>query len=590
MAGNIKRQVTFLFLAVVVTVIAITIGLSAAQYQDAVENAHRETLNIAVSLQEQALRTLNGTGERLSDVAVSFAGIPDLQKKDGPVQLLTVQGGSAPSFIQRIELLNTEGQLIGSSAPEKSILHDQSGKDYFKVHKEKQPVQLFVGAPGVAVSTAPLIPISRSLDAMSSSFEGVLVAWVAADLFHSLYSSFDIGAEGVIALLRQDGWLIARIPADPAMIGKNFGHSPVFEHLKTEQKGTFESLYVHDKSPRITGFVRMDALHLVLIVGRDKEELLRPWRTMMFYQLGYGLALSSVFAVFTFLVIRQVRSREKAESRARQVEEMAGQLSLEVAERKKAEQQIRSFNATLEKRVSDRTAQLEKALSDLEGFSYSVSHDLRAPMRAVHGFITILEEEYSSVFDDEGLRLLEVIRKNADKMGMLIDDILDFSKAGFMKIQYVSLDMNVLVQEVWEALAEQRKEVRYTFQMDELPAVEGDRHAIYQVWWNLLGNAIKFSHGREKPQIKVTAEETENEVRFCVTDNGVGFSQEYAGKLFVLFQRLHGMDEYEGTGLGLALSKRYIEKHGGAMTAEGEPDGGAVFCFTLPRNSKERKR
>ena len=232
--------------------------------------------------------------------------------------------------------------------------------------------------------------------------------------------------------------------------------------------------------------------------------------------------------------------------------------------------------------LSRRTKELETANSDLEGFSYSVSHDLRAPLRAIDGFIAILQEDYAEQLDAEGRRLFGIVSDNARKMGHLIDDILAFSRAGRLELELLPVNMNALVDEVWDSLAEQRGDRPIDFQHTELPTVAADPRSLRQVWQNLLGNAIKFTRDRQPARIEVAAEQRDDLVWFSVKDNGAGFKQDYQDKLFVLFQRLHGMDEFAGTGVGLAIVKRFVQKHGGQVTAEGGVDSGATFRFGLP--------
>lgn len=257
----------------------------------------------------------------------------------------------------------------------------------------------------------------------------------------------------------------------------------------------------------------------------------------------------------------------------------------DITERKQAEAAVHRLNAELEERVKRRTAELETAVKDLEGFSYSVSHDLRAPLRAIDGFVSVLAEDYAPQLDDEGQRFLRIVSDNANKMGHLIDDILAFSRAGRLELERKEVDMQALVNEVWNALAGERGERPVEFHLDNLPTACGDPHALRQVWQNLLANAIKFTRGRDPAVIKVTAEQHPAETCYTVKDNGVGFNPDYVGKLFVLFQRLHGMDEFEGTGVGLAIVHRFVQKHRGRVEADGRPDEGATFRFTLPHPS-----
>ncbi len=261
---------------------------------------------------------------------------------------------------------------------------------------------------------------------------------------------------------------------------------------------------------------------------------------------------------------------------------VAARLIGEIVQRKRAEEQIRQLNAELEQRVFQRTTELQVSNADLENFSYSVSHDLRAPLRAIDGFATILREDYAGKLDAEGLRLFQVVSDNAQKMGRLIDDILAFSRAGRLELQLIPLDMTALVQQVWQELEHQRAGRAIEFRLADLPPATGDPAVMHQVLQNLLGNAVKFTRGREVALIEVDGQCHGGENIYSIRDNGAGFDMEYVDKLFGLFQRLHGMEEFVGTGVGLAIVKRFVTKHGGRVWAEGRPGAGATFWFSLP--------
>lgn len=228
-----------------------------------------------------------------------------------------------------------------------------------------------------------------------------------------------------------------------------------------------------------------------------------------------------------------------------------------------------------------RTAELEAANADLESFSYSVSHDLRAPLRAIDGYSAIIREDHAAGLDEEGRRLFDVVGENAQKMARLIEDILAFSRAGRHELLVVPIDMKALAREVWRGLEPQREGRRIEFRLEELPPACGDPVALRQVLQNLLGNAVKFTRKRDPAVIEMTGRREGGEVCYTIRDNGSGFDMAYAGKLFVMFQRLHGMEEFEGTGVGLAIVKRFISKHGGRVWAEGRPEEGAAISFTL---------
>ncbi len=256
----------------------------------------------------------------------------------------------------------------------------------------------------------------------------------------------------------------------------------------------------------------------------------------------------------------------------------------DVTARRRAEREVLRVNAELEQRVRERTAALEAANRELESFSYSVSHDLRAPLRAISGFSKILVDEHGDNLDAEGRRLVGVVRTNTARMGQLIDDLLAFSRVARQELRTAEIDMRALAESAFaEALAAEPAGAHpITFVLGDLPAVEGDASLFRQVWINLLANALKFTAPKAERRIEVDSQIVDGTVRFRVRDNGVGFDMAYADKLFGVFQRLHARDEFEGTGVGLALVLRIMQRHGGRAWGEGTPGAGATFCFELP--------
>ena len=258
-------------------------------------------------------------------------------------------------------------------------------------------------------------------------------------------------------------------------------------------------------------------------------------------------------------------------------------ISRDITELKQAEDKINELNRNLERRVVERTAQLEAANKELEAFSYSVSHDLRTPLRAIDGFSHILLDNYTDKLDEEGRRLLNVVRDNTSRMGQLIDDILKFSRTSRLEMSFSEIDMEGMARSVVEELqpivAAGRK---LQVEIEPIPPVTGDRAMMHQVFVNLLSNAIKFSRSQETATIKVGGGIDGNEAVYYVKDNGAGFDMQYAGKLFGVFQRLHGINEFEGTGIGLAIVKRIITRHGGRVWAESKVNEGATIYFAIP--------
>jgi hypothetical protein len=237
----------------------------------------------------------------------------------------------------------------------------------------------------------------------------------------------------------------------------------------------------------------------------------------------------------------------------------------------------------LEKNVRLRTAELETAVKELESFSYSVSHDLRAPLRAIDGYVQILLEDFSGELDAEGTRVCNVISASARKMGRLIDDLLAFSRSGKASIGLYPIDMGPMANSIFHEITSEGLRDRIEFNVEKLPAALGDPSLIKQVWANLISNAIKFSSKKDHPSIAIRFERIDGETVYSISDNGAGFDMEYADKLFGVFQRLHSQGEFEGTGIGLAIVQRIIQRHGGRIWARAEPEKGAAFYFTLGR-------
>jgi signal transduction histidine kinase len=225
---------------------------------------------------------------------------------------------------------------------------------------------------------------------------------------------------------------------------------------------------------------------------------------------------------------------------------------------------------------------LEAANRELESFSYSVSHDLRSPLRAIDGYSLMLEEDYAAQLDETARRYIKTIRAGSQRMAALIDDLLTFSRLSRQSLNRQTVDMNTLARRAAAEVLESQPEPKPAVNIAELPPVPGDPALLRQVWTNLISNAVKYSAKSPTPEVRIRAESAGRQVRYEVQDNGVGFDMKYADKLFGVFQRLHSMDEYPGTGVGLAIVQRIINRHEGAVTAKGERGKGATFGFTLP--------
>ncbi|MGC1391846.1 MAG: PAS domain S-box protein [Bacteroidales bacterium] len=261
----------------------------------------------------------------------------------------------------------------------------------------------------------------------------------------------------------------------------------------------------------------------------------------------------------------------------------------DITDRKNAEFQIKKLNEELEGRVIQRTEMLEAANKELEAFSYSVSHDLRAPLRAVHGYSKILLEDYEDKLDDEGRRVCNIISSSAMQMGGLIDDLLSFSRIGRSHLNPGVINMKSQAESLFTELSNETEKAKIHLEIGKLHKAYGDQSLIKHVWNNLISNALKYTSKQPNPEVTIGSKKEGEMVTYFVKDNGVGFDMQYSHKLFGVFQRLHNESEFEGNGVGLAIVQRIVLRHGGKVWAEGEVGKGATFYFSLPADDKGQK-
>jgi PAS domain S-box-containing protein len=318
---------------------------------------------------------------------------------------------------------------------------------------------------------------------------------------------------------------------------------------------------VWDLFPETLGTVFWDQTHEAAREGRPSHfehysDRLKRWFEHSAYPSPEGLT------VFTRDITDRKRNRSELEG---------------------AKAQIELLNEQLEHRVQERTAELHATIKELEAFSYSVSHDLRAPLRAIDGFSKLLSEDYYSQIDAEGRRLIDVIRNSTVKMGRLIDGLLAFSRLGRQALGSSKVDMTELANDALAEVESAETGRNLEIRIGNLAPALGDRLLIKQVFVNLLSNAIKFTRDKNPAIIEVGCELDEDQNVFHVRDNGAGFDMRYADKLFGVFQRLHAVNEFEGTGLGLAIVQRIVHRHGGRVWAQGALNKGATIYFSLPK-------
>ncbi len=389
----------------------------------------------------------------------------------------------------------------------------------------------------------------------------------------------------VAALISNFRDITARKQAEDAIILAEANYREIFDKssdaIYVHEMETGRVIEVNHRASEITGYTREELLN------NDPQEFItdNPDYGLLHARSYLQKAGAGVPQLFEWLGKNKDGSSSWLEVNLKKAT-IAGKERIlaffrEINDRKKAQFEILKLNQDLEQKVINRTEKLETANKELEAFSYSVSHDLRAPLRAINGFAKMLEENYSATFDNEAKRLFNRIKENAKKMGRLIDDLLEFSRLGRKEIHKSPVQMTELFK---ESLLEIESTINHKaeVQIHQLHTANADNTMIKQVMINLLLNAVKYSSKTEKPFIEIKSYVEGNEIIYSVSDNGVGFKNQYADKLFGVFQRLHLQADFEGTGVGLALVERIISKHGGRVWGAGELNKGATFSFTLP--------
>jgi PAS domain S-box-containing protein len=378
------------------------------------------------------------------------------------------------------------------------------------------------------------------------------------DQLLSIALSFEHNEELFRLLLEFEDYAIAMLDSQGCIKTWNLGAEHIFGYSLSEAKGQPYSFLL--RPGQTVGTDPMSYLEKAVIKGKQQTE---GWQQRKSGEAFYANI------IFTPLYTQDGILRGYA------------MVTRDITLQKRLEKENQALHEKLEDKVAQRTEELALVNKELEAFSYSVSHDLRTPLRAISGFSMMLQEDYADKLDAEANRIIATIIRNTTMMGKLIDDLLSFSRVGRLKVLHEDVSMKRLVNEVLEELL-YNKTKKYKIEIEPLPTCKGDPGMLKQVWANLVGNAIKYSSKVDTPEIRIGSRLEGAFQVYNISDNGAGFDMKYTDKLFGVFQRLHRMDEFEGTGLGLALAKRIISKHGGDIRGEGNPEKGATFYFSLP--------
>jgi len=523
-------------------------------------------------------------------------------------------------------LYNAEGIQIAVGIPNAATV-GQSFADrqwfeqarFTKLPFQSAPIKSRVTGKAIAPYAVPIMNTQNQLS-------GVLSGGISLEKLSEVFVRISIASESSYLLvdLRNGGLIIAH--RDPQMILTSVSESytDIVDLMSSGQCGKREIINLNGEKELI-GFAPMPDLPwgvMIITPGTAAFTAVSALsQTSSIISAIIILVVAVLSGLFILQITRPIRllveeTREIGKGNldfpvntkgqgeigdlSRAFSEMAGNLKKtmvsnetlieEINGRKSAEESLKVLNETLEQQVETRTAQLEASNKELESFSYSVSHDLRAPLRHVVGFVELLSNHMQETLDDQGRHYLDIISKATSDMGQLIDDLLSFSRIGKAEMRNGKVNPNSLLKQVIEAYEPEIRARSIEWDIGKLPCVKGDSEMLKLVLSNLVSNALKFTSKKQTARIEVgskTDPENTNQAVFHVKDNGAGFDMRYKEKLFGVFQRLHSQKEFQGTGIGLANVKRLVQRHGGRVWAEGAIDEGAVFYFTLPMYKEE---
>ncbi len=537
--------------------VALSLDQSRRQYQ---EQAVASGASLSHVLERDVAGTLARIDLALLSVADEYQRRQRARDTDGAgFNRFIIRLRERMPEIDALRLTDARGTVVHGSDMQPGSRISLADRPHFIRVRDDPAAGLVISMPLQSrVNARWILAMGRRVENPDGSFAGMAIAPMTLDQFAREFAAVDVGRHGSVSLRDREQNILARHPVPAAeVLGKPLD---VPELRALIASGGAEAGYVSehtvDHVERRFSVRRIGGHPLYIVVGRATDEILAPWRR----EAARGMLMLVLFSLGTLIaswLIYDAWRRQMA-----------------------AADEAHALNTELERRVTERTAQLEAANKELEEFSYSVSHDLRTPLRAIAGFTQIIEYEQGRKLDAEGLRLLGVVRDNAVRMGRLIDGIIEFLHLGRRPLHSVYLDVIDLARDIFARNPPAGRAIHLA--TVPAPPAHADMAMIHEALTQLLSNAVKFTAPKAEARIEVGGSAGERENTYYVRDNGIGFDMRYADKLFRVFEHLHAGTELAGTGIGLALVQRIIHRHGGRVWAEGREGEGATFYFTLP--------
>jgi len=591
--ASLRSRAILLVLLAILPLLTLTLYSYFDQRARDVREVQRDELVAArnlATIQETLIRSTR-------QLLVNLAQIPQAQRRDrdGCNALFAKMLTQCPHYAA-LGAADPNGQLF-ASAPAASGPVNFTDRRWFQ--KAVQTRAFAVGEPVLGrISQKYSINLAYPVLDAAGRVQGVLTASLDLHWLANLLAKSDLPPSTAVGLTNTTGKVLFRYPEPLKYIGTMLP-DVLIKVMTASDEGVAEGIGLPGDE-RLFAFARLSPpwqeMYMVIGLPRDwaVDKVNRDLKRNLIWLAAVALlALAAAWYGSDIFIRREVNKLVGVTRRLTGGDltvrtgtpYKAGELGLLAQAFDHMADSLQGREAELRQRVLDldqRTSQLETANKELSDFSYSVAHDLRAPLRSIGGFARVLLEDYPDKLDQDGQRYLNIIHQDARKMGQLIDDLLALARLGRKEMSLVTIDMAELAKDVFEELKAHYSARKLQIDIQPLPVALADRVMIRQVLANLLENAIKFTQDRDPALIEVRGWSEPHENVYCVKDNGVGFDMRYVHKLFEVFERLHPEKEYGGTGVGLAMVKRVVDRHGGRVWAESQAGEGATFCFTLP--------
>jgi len=602
---SLRARAIYLVLLAILPLMALTLYSYLEKRDRAIRELQRDELVAARNLASIQETLINSARQFLS----TLARLPQVQRRDREACNLLFAGlmEHCPYFAS-IGGCDSIGWVFASSPVATGPINNSS-RHFFQ--ETKRTLDFVVGEPVLGrLSNRYNTMLSSPILDDAGRFQGLVWAGLDLEWLGGLLARSNLPPDAALVLTDATWKVLFRYPEPLRYVGKRLPEN-LIKVMTSRDEGVAEGVGLPGDE-RLFAFARLSHPweEMRLAIGLPRDWAIGPvnqdlGRNLIWLGLVGLLSLAAAWYGSGLFILKPVRRLRDVTAHlaagdltvraglqstvgelgllAQAFDQMADSLERRNDELKQTAGELRQRVIELDRR----TAQLEAANLELESFSYAVAHDLRAPLRGIGGFSKILEEEYADKLDEEGKRFLHIIQTDVKKMGNLIDDLLALSRLSRRELKPGGFEMRTLVETLCQELQKVEPERKIEIRVNPLPPAQGDREMIREALGNLLANAFSFTRGKDPAVIEISGWEEDRENVYCVQDNGVGFEMKYVGKLFEAFQRLHLEKEFEGTGMGLAMVRRIIQRHGGRVWAEGKVGAGAKFCFSLPKETLE---